>query len=1345
MRRLLLGLFFCINVLLSYAEVPQGISYQAVIRDAYGQLIPNSNIGIRVNILQGDKNGNSVYSEVRRISTNENGLLTFTIGEAASSSSIGDIDWSLGDYYIQCDFDLTGGDHYTLTLTSRVMSVPYALYAERISPQALPSWIDPDGKPAYSYEEIANTPRIPQRISELENDANYLTEHQSLEGYAKKADIPSLADYATKAELQNISSSSSSMIHDSLSNYAKTTDLPNMANYATKEDLPSLDGYAKTTDIPSLDGYAKTTDIPSLTDYAKKSDLPTIPTKVSELTNDANYLTEHQSLEDYAKKSDIPSLDDYATKAELQNVSSSSSSMIHDSLSNYAKTTDLPVVPTKVSELTNDANYLTAHQSLEEYAKKSDIPSLDGYAKTTDIPSLTDYAKKSDLPTIPTKVSELENDANYLTEHQSLEGYAKKSDIPSLDDYATKAELQNISSSSSEMIHDSLSNYAKTTDLPNMANYATKEDLPSLDGYAKTADIPSLEGYAKTTDIPSLTDYAKKSDLPAVPTKVSELENDVNYLTEHQSLEDYAKKSDIPSLTDYAKKSELPAVPTKVSELANDANYLTEHQSLEGYAKRSDLPTKDSLLSRSEAAETYQLKGAYLTEHQSLADYATKAELKSLSTAMIRDSLKLYVTKDEMITAIDNAKLSGDATSIDMSNYATKEYVDGNYAKTIDLPVTDTLLGKAEAAATYQPKGNYLTAHQSLKDYAKKSDIPTVPTNVSELTNDAGYITAADVPAVNVPTKVSAFENDVNYLTEHQSLADYAKKSDLPKADSLLSKAEAAEKYLTEHQSLNDYAKKSEIPAKVAQLEDATDYAKKTDVPTVPEKVSAFTNDAQYITQNDLMAILSDISAMKSQLAKLTSQNDSLKTTVDSLSSVIKEIQKAMIKRITTWEENFSNGIGNVANNSVGWYELSANDQRLSAILYEPDNSQQMATVIISAPHPVDLTEGAYLSMDVTSMTEGVVKFGTWNGYNSFSLRLKDASENYSDWMTIGGDGFAATNGFNSTVSVNKQDISGYLPNTFDRQNVVAIEFTLIGYAPNFSYKQRSKGVYIDNIRLSRNTYETVGSNSNGNQEIGGDSESSERDDDQEMTYKRTAVNSYSYSTSSWNYGPELYHNLKEGDRIIYVCRHSERDDNCSGHECDLNSNGIALATEVGKKYVGGPAAANSSYFYGSTDYPRCKNTSYLIATNRGDVELSSKDAVNSGTEIMNLIKGNYFTECTSWPDNAELYEKHTEAVDKLVLHMIDGLCGMTEGKTFSWFTSHDFVTVVLTEWATKNGNFYDVNSTWINYMSGIAVIVHPDKTWEAYPVRNLESGYLQKNYAGWGRCNDGVVVNTIE
>lgn len=44
-----------------------------------------------------------------------------------------------------------------------------------------------------------------------------------------------------------------------------------------------------------------------------------------------------------------------------------------------------------------------------------------------------------------------------------------------------------------------------------------------------------------------------------------------------------------------------------------------------------------------------------------------------------------------------------------------------------------------------QPKGNYLTEHQSLEEYAKKTELPVVPTKVSQLTNDSNFITAADV------------------------------------------------------------------------------------------------------------------------------------------------------------------------------------------------------------------------------------------------------------------------------------------------------------------------------------------------------------------------------------------------------------------------------------------------------------------------------------------------------------------------------------------------------------------------------------------------------------------------
>lgn len=50
--------------------------------------------------------------------------------------------------------------------------------------------------------------------------------------------------------------------------------------------------------------------------------------------------------------------------------------------------------------------------------------------KIDSIGDIKDYAKKTEIPKIPTKVSLFENDAGYLTEHQSLEEYAKKSEVP---------------------------------------------------------------------------------------------------------------------------------------------------------------------------------------------------------------------------------------------------------------------------------------------------------------------------------------------------------------------------------------------------------------------------------------------------------------------------------------------------------------------------------------------------------------------------------------------------------------------------------------------------------------------------------------------------------------------------------------------------------------------------------------------------------------------------------------------------------------------------------------------------------------------------------------------------
>ena len=90
--------------------------------------------------------------------------------------------------------------------------------------------------------------------------------------------------------------------------------------------------------------------------------------------------------------------------------------------------------PTKVSAFENDAGYLTSHQSLKDYATKSWVQNQGYLTQHQDISGLATKLElqtvEDKIPTIPTKVSAFENDVGYLTQHQSLANYALKSELP---------------------------------------------------------------------------------------------------------------------------------------------------------------------------------------------------------------------------------------------------------------------------------------------------------------------------------------------------------------------------------------------------------------------------------------------------------------------------------------------------------------------------------------------------------------------------------------------------------------------------------------------------------------------------------------------------------------------------------------------------------------------------------------------------------------------------------------------------------------------------------------------------------------------------------------------------
>mgnify|MGYP000201925366 CR=1 FL=1 len=116
--------------LYSFSQAPEAFKYQAVIRDASGNILGNQSIGMQLTILQGSPTGTAVYTETFATTTNGYGLSNLEIGTGTTVDNFSLIDWTNGPYYMETATDVTGGTSYVIMGTSQLLSVPYALYAE---------------------------------------------------------------------------------------------------------------------------------------------------------------------------------------------------------------------------------------------------------------------------------------------------------------------------------------------------------------------------------------------------------------------------------------------------------------------------------------------------------------------------------------------------------------------------------------------------------------------------------------------------------------------------------------------------------------------------------------------------------------------------------------------------------------------------------------------------------------------------------------------------------------------------------------------------------------------------------------------------------------------------------------------------------------------------------------------------------------------------------------------------------------------------------------------------------------------------------------------------------------
>jgi hypothetical protein len=130
---LLLFVTITLNV---FAQSPEKMSYQAIIRAQDNSLVDNSNISLKIIIHQGSVTGTNVYQEIHSVKTNNNGLVSLEIGTGSIlGGSFSAILWQNGPYFIETQVDVAGGTNYNIIGVTQLLSVPYALHsktAERI-------------------------------------------------------------------------------------------------------------------------------------------------------------------------------------------------------------------------------------------------------------------------------------------------------------------------------------------------------------------------------------------------------------------------------------------------------------------------------------------------------------------------------------------------------------------------------------------------------------------------------------------------------------------------------------------------------------------------------------------------------------------------------------------------------------------------------------------------------------------------------------------------------------------------------------------------------------------------------------------------------------------------------------------------------------------------------------------------------------------------------------------------------------------------------------------------------------------------------------------------------------
>lgn len=361
-------------------------------------------------------------------------------------------------------------------------------------------------------------------------------------------------------------------------------------------------------------------------------------------------------------------------------------------------------IPANVSELENDAGYLTAHQDISGKADKSEIP-VNVSELANDAGYLTqhqDISNKADKSEIPTRVSELENDTGYIT------GYTETD--PTVPEWAKRSVKPSYTAAEVGALPDSTHIPSTTGELENDAGFITAEDLP-----VNVSELVNDAGY-----LTQHQDISGKADKSEIPVNVSEFTNDAGYLTTETD----------PTVPAWAKAAQKPAYT------AAEVGATTEHQVREMIADAvPEVPVQD-----------VQVNGASILQNGvaniPVASYSNGQASLGLVKAY---GLGISVGEDGEISikkASDRQIKTGSGDSAPVVAAASHQVTFYGLAKAAG----DTTQSQStNGVGTYTDEAK--AAIQTMLDVPAKSDIPDVPVQDVQLNGTSVlYDGVANIP-----------------------------------------------------------------------------------------------------------------------------------------------------------------------------------------------------------------------------------------------------------------------------------------------------------------------------------------------------------------------------------------------------------------------------------------------------------------------------------------------------------------------------------------------------------------------------------------------------------------------